>query len=77
MRPRPLALIAYTRACWRGSLHACGACDRAAGACRCADFLLLNKMDCVSEKQLASLSAVVSSLNPLAKVSAACSPFES
>lgn len=40
------------------------------GAARCADFVLLNKTDMLAERQLDSLSAIVTSLNPLAK---ACS----
>lgn len=34
----------------------------------CADYVLLNKMDLMPEGQLASLQAVVSSINPLASV---------
>ncbi|KAK9846333.1 hypothetical protein WJX81_001781 [Elliptochloris bilobata] len=34
----------------------------------CADFVLLNKTDMLAERQLDSLAAIVTSLNPLAKV---------
>lgn len=46
------------------------------GAARCADFVLLNKTDMLAERQLDSLSAIVTSLNPLAKACllAACQP---
>ena len=46
------------------------------GAARCADFVLLNKTDMLAERQLDSLSAIVTSLNPLAKACllAACHP---
>ena len=37
--------------------------------CRCADCVLLNKTDMLAERQLDSLAAIVTSLNPLAKVS--------
>ena len=39
--------------------------------CRCADFVLLNKVDMLKEGDLESLSQIASSLNPLAKVGAA------
>ena len=43
----------------------------ATGVCRCADYVLLNKTDMLKEGQLASLSDIAKSLNPLAK---ACAP---
>ncbi len=36
--------------------------------CRCADFVLLNKVDLLGAENLDSLSAIVSSLNRLAEV---------
>ncbi len=36
--------------------------------CRCADYVLLNKTDLLPPGQLASLQAVVASINPLATV---------
>jgi G3E family GTPase len=39
--------------------------------CRCADFVLLNKVDMLKEGDLDSLSQIAASLNPLAKVGAA------
>lgn len=36
--------------------------------CRCADFVLLNKVDTLKEGQLESLMEIAKSLNPLAKV---------
>ena len=40
----------------------------AAPACRCADFVLLNKVDMLQEGQLEGLTQIAASLNPLAKV---------
>ena len=37
-------------------------------ACRCADFVLLNKIDMLKEGDLEGLSQIAASLNPLAKV---------
>ncbi len=36
--------------------------------CRCADFVLLNKIDMLKEGDLEGLSQIAASLNPLAKV---------
>ena len=36
--------------------------------CRCADFVLLNKVDMLKEGDLEGLSQIAASLNPLAKV---------
>lgn len=36
--------------------------------CRCADFVLLNKVDMLQEGQLEGLTQIAASLNPLAKV---------
>ena len=40
----------------------------AAPSCRCADFVLLNKVDMLQEGQLEGLTQIAASLNPLAKV---------
>ena len=40
----------------------------AASICRCADFVLLNKVDMLQEGQLEGLTQIAASLNPLAKV---------
>ena len=40
----------------------------AAPTCRCADFVLLNKVDMLQEGQLEGLTQIAASLNPLAKV---------
>lgn len=46
---------------------------RTCAGSRCADFVILNKMDqLASEEQKDSLTAIVSALNPLAKVFMAC-----
>ena len=37
--------------------------------CRCADYVLLNKIDMLGSENLDSLTAIVSSLNRLAEVS--------
>ena len=36
--------------------------------CRCADFVLLNKVDMLKEGEAEDLSQIAASLNPLAKV---------
>ena len=50
-----------------------GASDsKLCGMRRCADFVLLNKIDLLKEGQLESLKAIVASLNPFATVSVLC-----
>ena len=39
-------------------------------SCRCADFVLLNKMDQLDTEKLASLTEIVRTLNPIAQVQA-------
>ena len=44
--------------------------------CRCADFVLLNKVDMLKEGDLEGLSQIAASLNPLAKVGLDCPALE-
>lgn len=53
---------------WAEGPSCCSGVRAALRGCRCADFVLLNKVDMLKEGDLEGLSQIAASLNPLAKV---------